>query len=66
MTILTWRAGLATVVLAFAGYAAAQPATPQQQDVARQQVQQNVTQPYNNAPVWREVRSRRSRIHAGR
>ncbi len=56
MTITTWRAGFAAVVLAFAGYAAAQPATPQQQDSARQQVQQNVTQPYNNAPVWREVR----------
>jgi formate dehydrogenase subunit gamma len=56
MTITTWRAGFAAVVLAFAGYASAQPATPQQQDAARQQVQQNVTQPYNNAPVWREVR----------
>jgi formate dehydrogenase subunit gamma len=57
MTILSWRAGLAAAVLAFAGYAAAQPATPQQQEGARQQVQQNVAQPYNNAPVWREVRS---------
>ena len=57
MTILSWRAGLAAAVLAFAGYAAAQPATPQQQESARQQVQQNITQPYNNAPVWREVRT---------
>ena len=57
MTILSWRAGLAAAVLAFAGYAAAQPATPQQQESARQQqVQQNITQPYNNAPVWRDVR----------
>jgi formate dehydrogenase subunit gamma len=58
MTILSWRAGLAAAVLAFAGYAAAQPATPQQQESARQQqVQQSITQPYNNAPVWRDVRS---------
>jgi formate dehydrogenase subunit gamma len=57
MTILSWRAGLAAAVLAFAGTAVAQPATPQQQESARQQVQQNITQPYNNAPVWREVRS---------
>jgi formate dehydrogenase subunit gamma len=57
MTILSWRAGLAAAVLAFAGHAAAQPATPQQQGAARQQVQQDVAQPYNNAPVWREVRS---------
>jgi len=57
MTILSWRAGLAAAVLAFAGYAVAQPATPQQQAGAREQVQQNAAQPYNNAPVWREVRS---------
>lgn len=56
MTNLSWRAGLAAAVLAFAGFAAAQPATPQPQDSARQQVQQNLAQPYNNAPVWREVR----------
>ena len=36
MTILSWRAGLATAVLAFAGYATAQPASPPQQDPARQ------------------------------
>ncbi len=57
MTILSWRAGLAAAMLAFAGFAVAQPATPQQQEAARQQVQQNIAQPYNNAPVWREVRS---------
>jgi len=57
MTILSWRAGLAAVMLVFAGYAAAQPATPQQQEAARKQVEQNLAQPYNNAPVWREVRS---------
>ncbi len=57
MTILSWRAGLAAAVLAFAGYAAAQPATPQQQEAARQQAERNVTQPYNNAPYWHEVRT---------
>src|SRR5512134_71967 len=57
MTIRTWRAGLAAVALAWVGYATAQPMTPQQQqNSAREQAQQNVTQPYNNAPVWREVR----------
>ena len=57
MTILSWRAGLAAAVLAFAGYAVAQPATPQQQEAARQQAERNVTQPYNNAPYWHEVRT---------
>ena len=57
MTILYWRAGVAAAVLAFAACAAAQPATPQQQDPARQQAERNVTQPYNNAPFWREVRT---------
>ncbi|MDH4114868.1 MAG: formate dehydrogenase subunit gamma [Burkholderiaceae bacterium] len=57
MTILSWRVGLAAAVLAFAGHAAAQPATPRQQDSARQQVQQELVQPFNNAPVWRDVRS---------
>ncbi len=57
MTILSWRAGLAAAVLAFAGYAAAQPASPPQQDPARQQAERSVTQPYNNAPFWREVRT---------
>jgi formate dehydrogenase subunit gamma len=57
MTTFSWRVGLAAAALAFAGIAAAQPATPQQQESARQQVQQNLVQPYNNAPVWREVRS---------
>jgi formate dehydrogenase subunit gamma len=47
---------LAAAALAFAGFAVAQPATPQQ-DSARQQVQQNLAQPYNNAPVWRDVRT---------
>ena len=57
MTILFWRAGLAAAVLAFAGYAAAQPATPEQQEAARQQAERSVTQPYNNAPYWHEVRT---------
>ena len=56
MTILTWRAGLAAAVLAFAGYAVAQPAAPLQDDPARAQAERNITQPYNNAPFWREVR----------
>ena len=56
MTILSWRAGLAVAVLVFSAYAAAQPATPQQQEGARQQTERNLTQPYNNAPR-REVRS---------
>ena len=56
MTILYWRTGVAAAALAFAACAAAQPATPQQQDPARQQAERNITQPYNNAPFWREVR----------
>lgn len=57
MTTVSWRIGLAAAALAFSGLAVAQPATPQQQAGARQEVQQNLAQPYNNAPVWREVRS---------
>jgi formate dehydrogenase subunit gamma len=56
MKILSWRTGLAAAALALAGFAAAQPAAPQQ-DSARQQVQQDLAQPYNNAPVWRDVRT---------
>lgn len=57
MTILSWRAGLAAAALVFAGYAAAQPAAPLQDDPARAQAERQVTQPYNNAPFWREVRT---------
>jgi formate dehydrogenase subunit gamma len=57
MTTLSWRAALAAAVLAFAGIAAAQSTSPPPQDPARQQAERNVTQPYNNAPFWREVRS---------
>jgi formate dehydrogenase subunit gamma len=57
MTILSWRAGLAAAVFFFAGYAAAQPARPLQDDPARAQAERQVTQPYNNAPFWREVRT---------
>ena len=56
MTILSWRAGLAAAVLAFASCAVAQPATPPHQQAAREQAERNVSQPYNNAPFWREVR----------
>jgi formate dehydrogenase subunit gamma len=51
-----WRAALAIVVLIATGSAAAQPAAPIQDDPARAQAERQVTQPYNNAPFWREVR----------
>jgi formate dehydrogenase subunit gamma len=52
-----WRAALAVAVLLFAGHAGAQQAAPVQDDPARAQAERQVTQPYNNAPFWREVRS---------
>ncbi len=57
MTMTLWRrAALAAAVLVFASHAAAQsPAL--QDDPARAQAERQVTQPYNNAPFWREVRS---------
>jgi formate dehydrogenase subunit gamma len=51
-----WRAVLAAAVLAVAGYAAAQTPGTQQPDAARAQAEREITQPYNNAPYWREVR----------
>ncbi len=58
MAILHWRIGLVAAALAFAACAGAQPAAPSSQpDAARQQAERNITQPYNNAPFWREVRS---------
>lgn len=57
MTMTSWRAWLAAAALAFAGQLAAQPMTPQQQEGAKQEVRENLAQPYNNSPVWREVRS---------
>lgn len=57
MTIHSWRVTFAAAVFAFSGFVAAQPAAPQRQDGAVQEVKQNLAQPYNNAPVWREVRS---------
>jgi formate dehydrogenase subunit gamma len=44
-------------VFAFAGHAVAQPGAPLQDDPARAQAERQITQPYNNAPFWREVRS---------
>jgi formate dehydrogenase subunit gamma len=60
MTILSRRVALAAAVLVFSGYAAAQSATPSQDDPARAQAERQVTQPYNNAPYWREVRTSNS------
>jgi formate dehydrogenase subunit gamma len=51
------------VLLSLAGAALAQqaPAEPQsQEDRVKEQQQRSVTQPGNNAPVWREVRSGQS------
>jgi formate dehydrogenase subunit gamma len=49
------------VLLSLAGAAAAQQAPAQaQEDRIKEQQQRNVTQPGNNAPVWREVRSGQS------
>ena len=53
--------GLAVLVL-LSGAALAQqaPAAPQPEDRVKEQQQRSVTQPGNNAPVWREVRSGQS------
>jgi formate dehydrogenase subunit gamma len=56
MKISSWRALLAVAALALAGQVAAQPTTPQPTP-AQQEVRENKDQPYNNSPVWREVRS---------
>lgn len=60
MKTSSWRFGLAAIGIAFAGYALAQPMTPQQQEGAKQESRENLAQPYNNSPVWREVRSGQS------
>ncbi|MEG0820199.1 MAG: formate dehydrogenase subunit gamma [Burkholderiaceae bacterium] len=60
MITLSWRASLAVAALVFAGQAVAQAVTPQQQESARQEVRENLAQPYNNAPVYREVRAGQS------
>jgi formate dehydrogenase subunit gamma len=57
MSITSWRVWLAAATLAFAGHSASQPLTSQQQEGAREETRQSVTQPLNNSPVWREVRS---------
>jgi formate dehydrogenase subunit gamma len=59
MKIGSWRTLVAVAALAVAGQVAAQPA-PQQSTPAQQEVRENKEQPYNNSPVWREVRSGRS------
>ena len=57
MKIGYWRVALAACALAVAGYAAAQSKAPaQEDDPARAQAERQVTQPYNNAPFYREVR----------
>src|SRR5688572_20830518 len=45
------------VSLGSAAWAQQAPAEPQQEDRVKAQQQRSVTQPGNNAPVWREVRS---------
>ncbi len=52
-------AAIAAAAVCFAGLAAAQsPAVNQKEgDFAAAQQQRQVVQPYNNAPVWKEVRS---------
>lgn len=58
MTMTSWRrAALAAAVVVFASHAAAQAPAPLQDDPARAQAERQVTQPYNNAPFYREVRS---------
>jgi len=57
---ITLSVGTLLAVAAFvAGVAGAQsPAVnPQEADYARQQQERQATQPYNNAPVWKEARS---------
>ncbi len=52
------RFGAAVLLLASAAAFAQSPAVnPKEMDSAVQQQQQQVRQPYNNAPVWSEVRS---------
>jgi len=52
------RFGAAIAWLAAAAAYAQSPAvSPKDMDYARQQQQQQLSQPYNNAPVWSEVRS---------
>jgi formate dehydrogenase subunit gamma len=48
------RLGLALVLSLFASWAAAQAPAPE--DATKAQQERQVTQPGNNAPVWREVR----------
>ncbi len=56
---IAWMVTVLLASLCFAGIAAAQsPAVnPQEADYAKQQQQRQLTQPLNNAPVWKEVRS---------
>ncbi len=52
------RFGAAILWLVAAAASAQSPAvSPKDMDYAKQQQQQQLTQPYNNAPVWSEVRS---------
>ena len=52
------RFGAAIFLLASAAAFAQSPAvSPKDMDYAKEQQQQQVRQPYNNAPVWNEVRS---------
>lgn len=52
------RLGAAVLLLASAAAFAQSPAvSPKDMDYAKEQQQQQVRQPYNNAPVWSEVRS---------
>jgi formate dehydrogenase subunit gamma len=48
------------VSLGSAAWAQQAPAQPQQEDRVKEQQQRSVTQPGNNAPVWREVRQGQS------
>ena len=52
------RFGAAILLLASAAAYAQSPAvSPKDMDYAKEQQQQQIRQPYNNAPVWNEVRS---------
>lgn len=54
------RAGVAALALCWLSSIAAQtplPVDPTEADLAKQQQQRQQTQPLNNAPVWKEVRS---------
>ena len=57
MTSISLRIVLGIAALSLVGQVAAQAVTPQQQQAARQEVRENLAQPYNNAPVYREVRA---------